>query len=63
MQGALSHHIVKKKVVTGQICDKVVLSAVPVTDMGMLTAGSEFWLNFHQLQFEMVARYPCGIVQ
>ena len=26
-------------------------------------AGSEFWLNFYQIEFEMVARHVCEIVQ
>lgn len=53
----------KKKLIIDQICDKMVLSSVPVKEMGRSAAGSEFWLNFYQLDFEMVARCPCEIVQ
>ena len=51
------------KLVIDWKCDKAVSSTVPVPEMGTSAAGNEFWLNFYQIEFEMVARYLCGIVQ
>jgi len=36
---------------------------VAVTVTGKSAAGNELWLNFYQIEFEMVARHVCGIVQ
>lgn len=51
-----------RKLVIDRKCDKVVSSSEPVTEMRKPAAGSEFWLNFHQTEFEMVERYPNGII-
>lgn len=34
----------------------------PVIEIGKSGAGSEFGLNFHRIEFEMVARYPHRVV-
>lgn len=53
---------IAKKLVPDWKCDKVVSSSVPVTEMVKSATGSEFWLNFHQTEFEMGERQPNGIV-